>query len=370
LKRKTYWKDSFPPETEGGGYGKSLGDKFLRHYSQLGTLTKGTFFYDKLSQKVNLIINMQIKEKIKLASYTSFKTGGVAQYFCEVKKLRELKECINWSKENNIKYHILGNGSNILVNDIGVDGLVIKISNKNIKWLTSGCLVESGVILNNLITLASKRNLGGLEWAFGIPCTVGGAVRNNAGAFGKSIKDSIKKIAFFDTKKNKIEIYKPKNTDFGYHETVFKKHPNWIVWEVELKMNRKDKKNIKKELDEVTKKRKDKQPLEYPSVGSFFKNPLVKNITDRKGLKLAEEFAKSIGEKKVEKIPAGFIIEKAKLKGRKIGGVEISKKHGNFLINTGNAKSEDAIILASIIKQKVRNLFGIQLQEEVEYLGF
>ena len=128
-------------------------------------------------------MKMGIKRKVKLAPHTSFKTGGEAEYFCEVKTKEQLEECIDFAKEKRISFFYLGKGSNILVNDKGFNGLVIKISNDNIVWKKDGCATGAGTPLGKLIEKAGKRNLGGLEWAFGIPCTVGGAVRGNAGAF-------------------------------------------------------------------------------------------------------------------------------------------------------------------------------------------
>jgi len=315
-------------------------------------------------------MKLGIKRKVKLAPYTSFKTGGEAEYFCKAQTKEQLKECINFAREKRISFFCLGKGSNVLVNDKGFNGLVIKISNDSVVWNKDGCTVGAGKLLGKLIEEAGKRNLGGLEWAFGIPCTVGGAVRGNAGAFNSEMSDLIKKVMYFDTKEGKVKSVKPKKSNFSYRNSIFKKNPSWIVWGVELKLKKKDREKIEREMKEFLLKRKEKQPLEYPSAGSFFQNPLVKNMDKKKSREVIRQFTDLVGNKGVEKIAAGFIIEKAGLKGRSVGGAQISNKHCNFIINKGNAKTEDIIILAGIIKQKVRNMFGIQLQEEVEYLGF
>lgn len=254
----------------------------------------------------------QIKKNIRLAPYTTFKIGGPAQYFFIAKTNDDLIKAIKNAKEENLPYFILGGASNLLVSDQGFKGLVIKAENSNFEIKDSLIRAEAGAKLDDIVKASIKANLTGLEWAAGIPGTIGGAVKVNASAFGQSIKKSVKKIR--------------KQGD--------------VILSVELRLKKNgDKNSVKEHLDY----RKKNHPKE-PSAGCIFKNPPGHS--------------------------AGQLIDEAGLKGRKIGGAMVSEKHANFIINTGQAKAEDVIILISIIKQKVRNKFGIQLMEEIKYLGF
>lgn len=288
---------------------------------------------------------MDIQTNISLKEYTTFKTGGAARYFCEVNTKKELADCISWTKEEKANFFCLGGGSNLLINDLGFNGLVIKVANSQVRWEGDASLCGAGVLLTHLIDEAKTRGLGGLEWIYGVPATLGGATRNNAGAFGSSISSFIETVEVYDTEKNNFIVLPKDKCGFSYHKSVFHEKPGWIIWEIILTWEKEDGSIIKEKINDFFGRRKMKQPLEYPSAGSFFRNPS-------------------------ETRSAGRLIEEAGLKGRRIGGAQVSDKHANFIINTGNAKTEDIVMLASIIKQKVRTRFKIQLHEEVEYVGF
>jgi len=335
---------------------------------------------------------MIIRKNIPLAPYTTFKTGGVAKFFCEIRTSEDLTESLRLAKKEKLKIFILGGGSNLLINDGGFNGLVIRLVNNSVEWKDTACLAEAGIRLNDLISSAKEKNRGGMEWAYGIPATLGGAARNNAGAFGCEFSNQIDSVRVFDLKKEDFITVEKKDCDYSYRHSVFQKNPDWIIWQVSLAWEKCPKEQIEKNILSYLKKRKESQPLEYPSAGSFFRNPPISHLEKDKKNQIVNRFIqdelKKTGKKensrdfqkaetelreKINKsgtLPAGYFIEKAGLKGRAIGGVLVSNKHANFIINTGNAKTEDIAILASIIKQKVRTKFGIQLHEEVEYVGF
>ena len=325
---------------------------------------------------------MDLKKNVSLSPLTTFKIGGACDYFCEIKSKKDLLECFSWFKKEGIRFFCLGGGSNILVNDKGFAGAVIKIAQGKSKWIDHSSIVSAGKTLANLINEAKERNLAGLEWAFGIPATFGGAIKNNAGAFGFNISENIEWVDVFDSQKLNFERIAAKDCLFSYRNSVFQQRKDWIIWEAKVNWKEKNKKDIAKEIEYYLEKRRGKQPLSQPSAGSFFKNVSLLNISSGKVNDLVEKFVREEIKKgtkreeieeKIRKngsLPAAFFIEKAGLKGRKIGGAQVSPKHANFIINVDNAKAEDVIILASIIKQKVRNIFGVQLQEEVEYVGF
>jgi len=257
----------------------------------------------------------------------------------------------------------LGKGSNILVADKGYKGLLINfqfsifnfqsISNSKIFKIVAG----TGLSLGKLVNTSVDRRLTGLEWAVGIPGTVGGAIWGNAGAFGKSIANIIKEVKVFDAKELRIKNYELRDCKFGYRDSIFRHKKNLIILSVTLKLKKGEKKEIKEKMIEFLNYRKRTQPLNYPSAGSIFKNP-----------KLFKKFSELEKFNKNGQIPAAWLIGKCGLKGKRIGNAQISKKHANFIVNLGNAKAADVKRLINLAKKKVKNKFKIELKEEIQYL--
>jgi UDP-N-acetylmuramate dehydrogenase len=326
------------------------------------------------------------KENIKLAPYTTFKIGGEAKYFVEVSAEEALLEALQYAKENNLEFFILGGGSNVLFSDEGFGGIVIKfkvqsvklkVEVQNLKFLIN---CWAGDSLANVVKFSVENNLTGLEWAAGIPGTVGGAVRGNAGAFGGCIADSIESVKVIVNKKIdpstspakagfsqddiRVVNYKLSDCKFGYRNSIFKQSSNLIILSCVLKLQRGDGEKVRNRIGEILAKRAENQPKEASS-GSFFKNPVVKNRN------LIEKFENDMKIKsKDNKVPAGWLIGKAGMGGKKIGGAMVSEKHNNFIVNTGNATAKDVITLEGLIKQQVWDKFEIELQEEVRLVGF
>jgi len=308
---------------------------------------------------------LKIQENISLAEHTSFGIGGPARYFAEVENVEDLKEVIKTAKEKNLEFLLLGGGSNVLVSDAGFSGLAIKVKFEDIKKDINGNLkVGAGTVLSKMVTFSKENSLVGLEWAAGIPGTVGGAIVGNAGTPQGEMKDLVKKVNFFDIEKFNLFSLGKESCDFTYRSSYFKGKNNLIILDVELFLENGNSKEIKDTIEKNIKARSGKQPS-GKSAGSFFANPVVENES------LRIDFEKESGTKCVDnKIPAGWFIEKIDFKGKKIGGAQVSDKHANFILNTGQAKAEDFIILASLIKQKIREKYKVQLKEEVQYIGF
>lgn len=321
-----------------------------------------------------------IEENVPLKKYASFRIGGEARYFCLARNEEEIKGALDFAITNKLKVFVLGNGSNLLISDQGFDGLVLKLQNSGVevKAVSEGfeADVESGTFLSKLVLDLAKQGVGGLEWAAGIPALVGGAVCNNAGAYGKSMSDLVKTIKvlkmFFDEKEKYLEKYEEQEMDlpscgFSYRESVFKKTKNFLILSVVLSLQKADAEKVQAEIKERVSARIKKQPLEYPNIGSIFKNPV---LTSEEIAKVAEECSDTQVIFSDNKIAAGFLIEQIGFKGKKVGGAMVSEKHANFIVNVGDARAEDVVILISLVKQKVRQKFGIQLHEEIEYVGF
>jgi UDP-N-acetylmuramate dehydrogenase len=337
---------------------------------------------------------LNIQQNIPLAPYTTFKIGGSAKFFVEVSSEEALIEAVEYAKDNNLEFFVLGGGSNVLVSDKGFDGLIIRLVSKNngnqpivkMRMENGSFYLEcwAGENLSSILKLAAESSLSGLEWAAGIPGTIGGAVRGNAGAFGSCMVDSVESVRIFDASDNsniiydenqnakiknqnynsKLKILDKNRCEFDYRTSLFKENNNLIITSVVLKLKKGDKAEIGAKIKENIEKRTEKQPQGF-SVGSFFKNPICKEE------KMIKQFEADTGMKiKDDKIPAGWLIAEAGFLGKKVGNVQVSENHGNFVVNLGDGKAEDVIILASMIKQKIREKFNIQLSEEVQYVGF
>ncbi len=310
---------------------------------------------------------MEIKTSVLLKNYSTFRIGGPAKYFVEIENLKDLKEIILWAKEKKEKFMILGGGSNILFSDRGFDGLIIKLNNKKIDLITENKIFcQTGVALSQLVSFATENNLTGLEWAVGIPGTVGGGIRGNAGAFGLEMKDVIEKTKYFNLENLKEEECDKDACKFDYRQSVFKEFDNRIIWEAVFELKKGEKEKIKKEIEKTLKNRQEKQPClaGAGSVGSIFKNPVVEKA-------IIELFEKEKNIKcRSDKVPAGWLIDMCDLRGFQLGDIQVSDKQANFIINKGNGKAETVIILISMIKQKVRDTFGVQLEEEIEIVEY
>lgn len=326
----------------------------------------------KIEQKLKKELkNLKFDEPLK--KWTTFKIGGPARYFFVAENEADLIKAIKISQQLKIPYFILGEGSNLLVSDEGFKGLIIKIKNKKLKIKNinknfKNIKVGAGILLNQLVIKTIKLGLTGLEWAVGIPGTLGGAIYGNSGLTGqKNISSVIEKVKVLEIKDSKFKIKNFSKNDcrFGYRKSIFQHKPNLVILSACLKLKKGDKEEIKKEISEILKRRKEKIPNGF-SAGCIFKNPEFSNRFS-KFLKLYPEWQIF---KKSGIIPAGWLIEKAGLKGKKIGGAKVSEKHANFIINEGRAKAEDVIKLIDLIKKKVKEKFSLKLEEEIKLLGF
>lgn len=285
-----------------------------------------------------------IKENESLKIHTTYKIGGVAKYFITPKDLNELISLIKYLRENNIKYMILGNGSNTIFSSKTYDGAIINLSNLNKMEIKDNKIyVESGYQLIKLSIDAMNNNLSGLEFASGIPANVGGAVYMNAGAYKSDMSNLIEEVTFLD-ENLELKTLKNNELDFSYRHSLFQEK-NYIIISTVLNLEKGNKEEIKELMDNRKQRRIDSQPLDYPSAGSVFRNPS------------AEVFA-------------GKLIEDLGLKGYMIGGAKISEKHANFIINYDNATGEDIKKLIEFIKEKVKEKYNIDLIVEQRFVNF
>lgn len=281
-------------------------------------------------------------EKEPLKKHTTFKIGGPAKYFVEISDQSQIAKIIKLSKEKNIEYFILGNGSNMLVSDDGYAGILVHIADKFADIIVEGktIVAKAGAKLGRIGKLALENELTGFEFASGIPGSVGGAVMMNAGAYGGEIKDILVSATVMDRDGN-IKVLSNEELHFSYRSSIVEEL-KYIVLEATFKLDKGDKNVISETMKDLSFKRKDKQPLEYPSAGSTFKRP--------------------------EGYFAAKLIDDAGLRGYSVNSAMVSQKHAGFVINTGDATCEDVIKLTEHVKNEVFSRFGVKLELEVKLL--
>ena len=292
-------------------------------------------------EKLNL---EKIEKDISLSTLTTYKTGGIAKLVVYPNNINNLKQMLKLIHKYNIKYFILGKGSNTLFSDKEFNGVIIKLDKlNNFKIKQTEIYVESGMILSKLVQASVKNELTGLEFAIGIPGTIGGAIYMNAGAYGNNMSDIVKSVIVLNEKFQIKEIPLEK-LKFDYRYSIFQANKNLICVAANIKLEHGNHDEIASKIKENLLKRKNSQPLEYPSAGSVFRNP--------------------------EGNYAGKIIEELGLKGKNIGGAEISTKHANFIINKNNASSSDILNLIKLVQKEVKDKYKIDLKLEQQLVNW
>ncbi|MBR4776608.1 MAG: UDP-N-acetylmuramate dehydrogenase [Lachnospiraceae bacterium] len=292
----------------------------------------------------------KVFENVKLSEYTSFKTGGPADCLVRPVTIEELKSITEYVRKNNIPYYVIGNGTNMLVADEGFRGVIIALKDMSgeISFSdtkdddTVAVTAYAGCTLARLSAEAAAKGLAGTEFASGIPGSIGGAVVMNAGAYGGEIKDILEYADVLDESGNILRL-KNEDLGFGYRKSIIQEK-NYIVLMVSFLLKRGDEKTIKAEMRELNERRREKQPLEYPSAGSTFKRP--------------------------EGLFAGKLIEDSGLKGYRVGDAQVSEKHCGFVVNRGKATSSDIYKLIGDVIGIVYEKTGVQLDPEIKLLGF
>lgn len=280
-----------------------------------------------------------------MSKHTSFKIGGNAEYFIKIKKVENLKKILILATKNDIPVTIVGNGTNLLVKDGGIRGFVLKLELNDFKIKRTAneifITVESGMSVSALSAIAKKEEISGLEFLSGIPGTVGGAIRMNAGAYGSEMKDIVvkTKVMSYD---GKIKTLSLEEHNFSYRNSIFSNN-EFIILETTIRLQKGNKEDIEDKINEYLLSRKTSQPLEYPNAGSTFKR--------KEGLITAK------------------LIDECGLKGFNVGDAEISRKHAGFIINKGNATASEVLELVTLVKDKVKEKFNVDIELEILVLG-
>ncbi len=286
-------------------------------------------------------IGAEYKEALDLRTVCTLRVGGVAELGIYPRCEEDLRRIVLLLREEGVPFYVLGRGSNLFFGDGRLTGaLILTERMERIRAEGERIFADCGVSLASLATFAAERSLTGLEFARGIPGSLGGAVFMNAGAYGSSMESVIVSTRAMDMKT--AESFALTDHAFGYRKSIYMDHPDWICLGAELSLGRGEESVIRGTMAELARKRRASQPLEYPSAGSYFKRP--------------------------EGHFAGKLIEDAGLKGRRIGGAEISEKHAGFLINRQGATARDVLSLEEAVRNEVKKSFGVMLEREVRYI--
>lgn len=278
-----------------------------------------------------------------MSRHTSFRIGGPADIFVSPKTENAIVQTVRAARENDIPLTVLGNGSNVLVRDEGIRGAVLAIGTEfgNADVDGNKMTAQSGILLSVLAKLALEHSLTGLEFAGGIPGSLGGALFMDAGAYGGQMADVVTSTRYLD-ENYEIKTLRGDEHKFGYRTSVFKENPSWIALSAEMELTEGGRDEIKARMDDFNQRRRDKQPMNYPSAGSTFKRP--------------------------EGYFAGKLIQDAGLMGYTVGGAQVSEKHAGFVINRGGATCEDVLRLIDHVRSEVLRQFGVELEPEVRLL--
>ena len=284
----------------------------------------------------------EIKENVDMKKYTTYKAGGTAKLMVFPKNIDELIKLLKYIKTNNIKHKVLGNGSNVIFSDSLYDGIIIKLDKfDNLEINNTTITVGAGYSLTKLSLKCARLGLAGLEFAAGIPGTIGGAVFMNAGAYKSDMGYIVKEVKVL-TPDLEIKTLSNKEMDFHYRTSFIQKNPEYICLEAIIELQKGNRDLILEVINDRKRRRIETQPLEFPSAGSVFRNP--------------------------EGDFAGRIIEEIGYKGKRIGDAKVSDKHANFIINVGKAKGDDIKKLILEIQEKVKDKHGIELKVEQEFV--
>ena len=318
---------------------------------------------DQVKKKGPHMITLQ--ENIPLAPFTSFGIGGPARFLVEAGSTEELRDAVRFARQRGVDFYLLGGGTNLLVSDSGFDGLVIRVKFDAVRLAGKGVEAEAGADLTGLVRSVANWGLAGMEPLAGIPGMLGGAIRGNAGAYGSCIGELCTTVRVLNSKTLEFAELSREECRFAYRNSRFKRDPGLIVVSAQLALSPSASEEIRHRVEATVARRTARKLQCEKSAGSFFMNPVVTDAGLIERFEADREVICRDG-----RVPAGWLIEQAGLRNQRVGGARVSSLHANYLINTGGARAEEIVTLARLVKERVRAVTGVQLQEEASFLGF
>jgi len=313
-------------------------------------------------ERLRQIPGIELYEYARLSDYTRFGIGGPARAIVDASTISALQQALQLIQAHAAPYFVLGGGTNVVVPDEGFPGLVLRFTGAHVDVSGTKVEAEAGVLLQQLVDLTIEKGLAGLETLTGIPGTLGAAIYGNAGAYGRSIADVVSRVRYLDH--GVIRERSRQDCEFHYRESIFKRRQDWIIVWAQLELEPGDPEQLRQKAAAIRAVRDRKYPPEMKCAGSVFKNLLLEQLPEELRRQVPPEIIRE------GKVPAAYFLEQAGAKGEQVGGMRVADYHANLIYNTGTGTARDLLALVEKLKEKVRARFGLELEEEIQYLGF
>jgi UDP-N-acetylmuramate dehydrogenase len=317
---------------------------------------------EETSTRLAGIPNLTVSRETPLSRYTRFGIGGPADLYAETDSVEVFIQAMTVARESGLPTMVIGGGTNLIVSDAGFRGIVLRYRANGLVAANGRVVAQAGAVLQDLVDYAIAHGLKGLETLSGIPGSVGAAVYGNAGAYGHSISERVVKVQFFDGAC--VRVFDNAECEFHYRESIFKRHKEWIIFSTQLLLDEADALELRKVADDILSVRNEKFPVTMKCAGSIFKNLLLRE--------LPETVAAEVPPKVVRegKIPAAWFLEQVGAKGMSRGEIRVADYHANLIYNSGEGTAADLRAVIDELKARVRSRFGIEIEEEVQYVGY
>jgi len=307
------------------------------------------------------IPNLTVSACVRLSQFTRFGIGGPADLYAETGDVEAFVAALAVTRSSGLPSVVIGGGTNLIVADRGFGGVVLRYRGERIAASDNHVVVEAGAVLQDLVDFSIERGLAGLETLAGIPGSVGAAIYGNAGAYGHSISERVASVRFHDG--CEVRVFRNAECEFQYRESIFKRHKDWIIFSAELTLEAADRDALRQRADEILLVRNEKFPVTMKCAGSVFKNLLLKDLPAEAAARIPASVARE------GKVPAAWFLEQAGAKGMVRGDIHVATYHANLIYNAGSGTAADLRALIQELKDRVRERFGIELEEEVQYVG-
>ncbi len=313
-------------------------------------------------ERLAAIPNLQVSQNVPLASHTRFAIGGPARILADASTEAALAAAIEAIRTTDVPFTVIGGGTNLIVGDAGFDGVILRYTASAIEISERDTRADGGAVLQALVDTAIDAGLHGIETMTGIPGWVGGAIYGNAGAYGQSIHERVKRVRFFDGRD--IREIGNAECEFRYRESIFKRRKDWIILSATLQLDAGDRAALRGTADGILKIRNEKYPPTMRCAGSIFKNLLFDQLPESVRTQVPERIIRE------GKVPSAYFLEVAGAKGMTDGGIRVADYHANLIYNAGGGTAAQVRRVIDDLKRRVRNRFGFDLEEEVQYVGF